>query len=291
MNKSSALGLLLGVMAVCAVLPWGAGSVSHVDGICGASGGRQSSGPDILFFTQFADLSWEYPNTRTSIDETYGTNYNSEELTDYTGLGAILNLYDILVIPEQEGSSYSLMTTVGNSWSTLLPDFVDGGGIVIVLDFAAYGPQYGVGLYLCQQVGLLTYVTITSTTSGTLTVSAGSDPLADGVASSFTSVGGTLSFSTSESTVVVRHSGSGNPVVLHKTSGSGHIVYLGFDLYQRSPSYDRILANAISLYPGDPFSGGLLANPGIVLVVVTTVVIVVVISTILLVMRKRGMLV
>jgi hypothetical protein len=72
-----------------------------------------------------------------------------------------------------------------------------------------------------------------------------SDALSRGLAGSWTAADGSLVFTTTEGNTVVDDGVDSS--VVHKIMGSGHIVLLGFDLFDREANYDILLANTIRL--------------------------------------------
>ncbi|MCK4483561.1 MAG: hypothetical protein KAU89_01965, partial [Candidatus Thorarchaeota archaeon] len=101
---------------------------------------------NILVYTEYVDnntgANGELKNTMESIDDTFGYKYTYGNLTDYTALTALLPGHDILLIPEQELAHSDNMTEVGIAWASTLIDFVNDGGIVILMD--CYGLTYGI---------------------------------------------------------------------------------------------------------------------------------------------------
>jgi hypothetical protein len=207
----------------------------------------------ILVYTEYVDIDQEFVNTMQAIDNTYGTDYYYENLTDYTELGTKLQGYDIFLIPEQELApnepTHMMMKTIGTAWASTLTNFVNDGGIVVLLDFATVN-YYGPGLHIYNESGLMKingvsdYYPIGSL--ATLNLVNTSDALARGVASSWSAQSGTISVDTNEATVVVDD--GTNPIVVHKIMGRGHIVYLGFDLYSSDSNYENLLGNVIRLH-------------------------------------------
>ena len=59
----------------------------------------------ILVYTEYTDINDEFVRTMEAIDNTYGTDYYYENLTDYTNLDSALSGHDIFLIPEQEKNS------------------------------------------------------------------------------------------------------------------------------------------------------------------------------------------
>ena len=206
----------------------------------------------ILVYIEYVDnntgLYGELKNTMESIDETFGYKYTYGNLTDYTHLTAMLPGHDVLLIPEQERAHPDNMTEVGIAWASTLAEFVNDGGIVILMDrwSAAYSlPAPTIHLYNASglvQVGAVSLVS----TGATVNLVNVSNALARGVTGSWSATSGTIAFETSDDATVVDD--GTDTVVLHKIMGRGHVVVLGFDMYVRNVNYDILLANAIRLH-------------------------------------------
>ncbi|MFX1253692.1 MAG: hypothetical protein ACFFCZ_18920 [Promethearchaeota archaeon] len=207
----------------------------------------------ILVYTQYTDTSptGEWAHTMTAINNTYGTNYYYANLTDYTQLATELPKHDILLIPDQEKENSTVMKPIGAAWASILPDFVDNGGIVILLDWGNFTispsfADYGSGSHIYNESGLMQINGAQDATFGTVNLVNTSDALARGVAGSWSASDGSISFDTSDGTTVVDD--GTDPVVVHKIMGKGHVVLLGFDLWSTNPNYEQILGNAIRLH-------------------------------------------
>ncbi|MFX1541162.1 MAG: hypothetical protein ACFFBX_10320 [Promethearchaeota archaeon] len=205
----------------------------------------------MLVYTEYTDYDQEFQNVMNAINITYGTDYYWTNLTDYNDLASLLPGHDILLIPEQElAPDYATMQTIGTAWGSTLVPFVNAGGIVILMDFAASIPGYGPGLHIFNESGLMTIYGVTDYfpmgTLATVNIVNSSDALARGIAGSFSPQSGTMSVDTNEATIVADD--GTNPIVVHKVMGRGHIVFLGFDLYASDANFREILANAIRLH-------------------------------------------
>ncbi len=212
-----------------------------------------SSGPEgmerivplsILAYTEYADLTSEFPNTIESIRETYGRDFYLDNLTDYNDLNAMLPGHDILLIPEQEGPSVAQMQTVGAAWADTLDDFVWNGGIVILMD------HWGSGIEVYNESGLMTITGPSSYTGGTIHSNpggGGANALTRGLQGSWTAPDGSLVFDTASGRWAA-DDGAGHPHAVHNLYGEGHIVLLGFDMSNREINSDTLLANAVRLH-------------------------------------------
>ncbi|MFX1536351.1 MAG: hypothetical protein ACFFDI_19205, partial [Promethearchaeota archaeon] len=203
----------------------------------------------LLVYTQYVDGSTggEWEHTMAAIDDTYGTDYYYTNLTDYTILAAALPGHDILLIPEQENANQTITKAIGTAWNSSLTDFVNNGGIVILMDYWLDGTgELGSGAHIYNESGLMQINDVGTALGDTVNLVNSSNALARGVASSWTAVEGSLAFNVSDGTTVVDN--STHSVVVHKAMGQGHVVLLGFDLSVRESNYDQILGNAIRLH-------------------------------------------
>jgi hypothetical protein len=241
--------------------------------------------PAFLIYTQYADTDavGEYIEVMEAINETYGTNYTYTNLTSSANLDSTLAGHSVFLILEQETSTATGMRNLGNNWESTLTAFVQTGGVVILMDYTCGPLGFGGGSHLYNASELMVINEVQADTSGLATgdfitsvsVVAAADPLATGVSASWTPSTGTLGVETPEGTVVVEDN-FGNAVVIHKVIGSGHVVYLGFDCFERCDDFDQIIANALTLapatlpIPGFPvgaISVGLLLCLGLVVVI------------------------
>jgi len=204
----------------------------------------QTSAPavSILVYTQYADESRELPNTMQAINDSYGTDYYYENLTDYTNLNTNLTGHNILLIPEQENAPDSQLKIIGNAWAGNLSIFINNGGIVILLD---HNGGDGGTYHIYNTSGLMDIDGAMDITDVNVSLVEGNDPLAINVSSSFFAPNGAVSYNTTETTAVVDD--GINPMVVHKVSGKGHIILLGFDFYDSETNCSTILGNAIRL--------------------------------------------
>ena len=202
----------------------------------------------MLVYTEYVDSSsgGEYENTMTAINNTYGTDYYTTNLTDYNYLSGQIGEYDIFLIPEQElVTDDATMRTIGQAWSGILPDYVNDGGIVILMSYWSMGGA-GTTSYIYNETGLMEIYGFTDVSYTTINLVNTSDALARGISSSWSCPDGTISFDSPDQTTVVED--GSDPVVIHKTMGTGHAILLGFDLYELEGNCSTILGNAIRLH-------------------------------------------
>ncbi len=206
----------------------------------------------ILVYTQFVDdrVGEEYHNTMTAINNTYGTNYYYTNLTDYTALDAQLPGNDILLIPEQENANVTFMKTVGATWGSTLSDFVENGGVIVLLDFGNETAP-GLGLHIYNESSLMAfgpvlgqYPSAALTEMNRLTFG---DALCRQVKYRWTPQTHTFAVATTDGTTAIADYDTDSPVCVHKIMGRGHVVFLGFDLSDPDPYYEQIVGNAVRL--------------------------------------------
>ena len=205
----------------------------------------------ILVYTEYVDnntgANGELKNTMESIDETFGYKYTYGNLTDYSQLTAMLPGHDVLLIPEQERAHPDNMTDVGIAWASTLNEFVNDGGIVILMDcYSGFYSAVAPTIRIYNASGLVQVGSVDSFFGTTINLINVSDALARGVASSWAAPDGSMSFETNDNTTVVDD--GTDTVVLHKIMGRGHVVVLGFDMWERNVNSDALLANAIRLH-------------------------------------------
>ncbi|MGY5876188.1 MAG: hypothetical protein RTU30_10605 [Candidatus Thorarchaeota archaeon] len=203
---------------------------------------------DILVYVEYTDITPgpnnEFRNTMNSIDETYGTDYQYQNLTDYTELNeTVLSEYDVFLVVEQELSTSEDMYNVSMAWAGFLPDWVAQGGVVISMPFeftAAHSAQ------IFNNTGLMGLYESRYISGYGSSVVDKSNALARGVDTQLILPEGTLGFEISDATTVVGFNGT-HAVAAHRIYGSGHVVLLAFDNFERYSNADALLANAIRL--------------------------------------------
>ncbi|MFW9843303.1 MAG: hypothetical protein ACFFEV_01875, partial [Candidatus Thorarchaeota archaeon] len=208
------------------------------------------SAPSILVYTEFTKTSSgrEYENTMAAINETFGTNYQQYNLPDYVNLGADLPGKDILLIPEQENATVSEMKTVGLAWASTLTDFVDNGGVVILLDFGNKSAP-GLGLHIYNESGLMEFGPVIGQYPGPeiteMHRNVFGDALCRRINYTWTPTNNTFAVQTTDGVVAIDDYSTGNPIGVHKSMGKGHVVFLGFDMFEPDSDQKQIVGNAI----------------------------------------------
>jgi hypothetical protein len=219
--------------------------------------------PRILYFTQFSDNNpgGELENVWAAINATHGTGYSRTNLTDYMDLGTELPNHDILLIPEQEDIAGQNITDIAAAWPTPLTTFLADGGIIILMSYWSRGIGAGLGATaeILNETGHFTFIEVHDQTYVNVLIDEPTHPLADGV-TTFLAPDGSISFNTTETTLVASAQSNGEGVVFHKPVGPGHLVVMGIDFFERNPEADEILTNAIRLY--QPPAAPVLADPG-----------------------------
>ena len=199
----------------------------------------------VLVYTQYADLSsgGEWANTMGELEPAYGYTFDYWNLTDYTTMDAdYLNRYDVLLIVEQENANDTEMDIVATAWSGFLEDWVLNGGITICMSY--WEDDFAATTRILNGTGLMTIYNPTDQAYNPVSVSDPYDPLAFGV-TSYTGADGTVSFDAPDANEVIGV--GGQTVVAHRYLGKGHVVMLGFDMYDIEGNQTVILANAVRL--------------------------------------------
>ncbi|MHA2025971.1 MAG: hypothetical protein ACW98U_08735 [Candidatus Thorarchaeota archaeon] len=215
---------------------------------------KRNSPVEILVYTEFADTTTampnnEFRNTMNAIDDVYGEKYRYDNLTTYTQLESSLPNYDVFLIPEQENIYHENYTDIADAWTGPLNEFVTAGGIVIVLDCNGQtAPLFdGPTMRILNATGLMSVFTPADGVGWTNTLVNTSSALARTVEGSWPAPDGSVNFNTTDAEVIVEDA-SGNAVVAHKIIGTGHVVLIGHDFFNRDGNSDALLANAIRLH-------------------------------------------
>ncbi|MHA2353489.1 MAG: hypothetical protein ACXABX_10255, partial [Candidatus Thorarchaeota archaeon] len=210
------------------------------------------SPPHILVYTEFVDdrTGQEYENTMTAINNTYGTDYQQTNLTDYNNLDSSLPGKDILLIPEQELATINTMKNVGSNWSATLTDFVNNGGVVVLLDFGNVSAP-GLGLHIYNASGLMQFGPVLGQYPSAALMEMNritfGDALGRQIKYRWVPQNHTFAVATTDGTNAIADYDTDSPVCVHKTMGKGHIVFLGFDMQYYDSYYEQIVGNAIRL--------------------------------------------
>ena len=198
---------------------------------------------NVLMFVKYANNTsgGEVENTLNAVAQ-YFTDF-SVTLTDEEDpilLGQLLDSHQVFIIPEQQNTIISVASALGNSWSGILNDFVERGGIVIACD-------YFWGAYqLMNSAGLMQVQTVQPTIIGGLQLDRAADNLlTDNIEQAFVSSIGTVAYDSTDNEILVSYQGS--PVAVAGYTGHGIAILLGWDYYSYDDNYARIIANAVRL--------------------------------------------
>jgi len=208
--------------------------------------------PSILVYTEFVDdrAGEEYENTMMAINNTFGTDYQHTNLTDYTNLDVQLPGKDILLIPEQENANKTIMKTVGTIWASTLTTFVNDGGVVVLLDFGNETAP-GLGLHIYNESSLMQFGPVLGQYPSAALMEMNrltfGDALGRQVKYRWVPRNHTFAVATTDGVNAIADYVTDSPVCVHKTMGRGHVVFLGFDLSDPGPYYEQIVGNAIRL--------------------------------------------
>ncbi|WP_395753592.1 M36 family metallopeptidase [Prosthecobacter sp.] len=219
------------------------GTMTNYEGPAGLSAFTGVAGPatvKVVSFVGYADTAQEYPNTKTAISR-YFTDYveTSFSSTTVSALTTALAGQHVLLIPEQENSTFSQMQALGTAWSSTLNTFVSQGGTVIVCSYGVNEEQ------ILVQSGLLTVTKMTSPEFTTL----------ENVTSTFLNAGITPPIThewmstysaTTNGVVSIREVSTGYPVVVHRNVDLGKVILIGTDYFTTNTSMDRVVANAVA---------------------------------------------
>lgn len=212
---------------------------------------RRNEAVSILIYTEFTDLDpgQEWDNTMSSMIGSLEGKFTYDNLTDYTQLGSVINEYDILLITEMENGNYTDADDIVGVWDSILPSFVENGGIVICMTFNPSAASRGSAARILNGTGLMELYNPETAYPTQMNLVEPNDALARNIPATYTSSSGTISFETTDGVVVVEDNSDSKAVVVHKTMGKGHVVLLGFDMYTTgNAAQDTLLQNAILLH-------------------------------------------
>ncbi len=211
---------------------------------------RRNEAVNILMYTELADLEvdGEYDHVMTSLIGSLEGKFTYDNLTDYTQLESVIDEFDILLILENEYSNYTMSNTIAGVWEPILPAFVENGGIVICMGFEYYSAERGATHQILNATGLMEIYNPEIAYVHQMNLVDTDDALARNMPSTYSSSSGSVSYDTTDGTVVVEDNINSKAVVVHKIMGKGHVVLLGFDMYTVEGNQDILLRNAILLH-------------------------------------------
>lgn len=200
-------------------------------------GGSSSGSKRILSMMYGVDVTREYPNTINAIKSHFsGHTFDSTFTSDPVILQSLLTNFDVLLFPEHE-------TNAGyySSIATVVQDFADNGGVVIVCGSIGTGIQtrvFDMGLFSGTYVGNVN-------SGGNCIVNDTSDSYMDNVPATFPVSNSTFFLDITNSDKVELVSYNGYDVVSYRDYGSGRVMYVGYDFYDTSSATSYIISNAI----------------------------------------------
>ncbi len=192
----------------------------------------------VLAYITWADTRSDYRHTIGAIAAAYSNLVVTTTTTrDPDTLRAQLQGTDIFLVPEQNAAPAGTMGSLAETWTSLLQDYVRGGGTMVVCSYQKDEPL------LLSKTGLLNLYKLDSVTSLTLTALPGS-PLTEGVDASF--IGQHVStYSTTNGEPAVLDPTGYQAAVIHRSIGAGQVVLIGSDFVITRSPFDRILVNAV----------------------------------------------
>jgi PKD repeat protein len=202
---------------------------------------------DILAWIPYTDMAGggEYDNTLAALDTHY-TWYNlTTSVTEDAGvLATELAGKDVFLAMEQELATSAQLATFGTEFSSVLTDFVEQGGTVVVLLECAFGEE---GFLDATGLMSASYL-VRSSSIVTLTSLDDSHPLMFGVGPTMNSADAYAGYTLGPEATPLLEDPSGYPVLAYRLLGKGAVVLLGFDYYAYNTDTARLLANAVQ-YP------------------------------------------
>ena len=194
----------------------------------------------ILAYVQYSDLNEEVENIFSAIDSV-STNYIRTDLDDYTQLAEALPGNDILLIPDPDQAYSSTQRDIGQAWREILNEFILNGGVVIL---CTHYTDY----QIFTEAELMEITDYSTFSSQPVEIVNPADPIAQDLIN-YTAESNSTWYRTTESNIVVRHAGTGNPVVINKKIGRGNAVLIGHEYTYSNVDQDRVVGNAVFNLP------------------------------------------
>lgn len=157
--------------------------------------------------------------------------------TNPTALAAELAGVDVLIIPEQSLATTSMLAALGTSLSSVLTNFVNAGGKLIVCS------QTGDEHLIPVNAGLLTAAK--GATFANATLNRVQDHFLGSATGSSLAVTNVTTFSTGNGAILMREANTSGAVVIHRDVGQGRVVLIGSNLSGGKTPLDRVLYNAV----------------------------------------------
>ncbi len=181
----------------------------------------------------------QYANALSSINR-YFNKYNlTETNTEDAGeLEKALSGKDVLLISGQ-ADYVGVASSVFTGFTNVLQNFANSGGTVVFCGSEASDKIFNTGLFngsfnSWQYSGY------------TLTVNDLSDPLMDGMPSTFQAVYKTFFYTINNSDAISLVEAQWGSNVIYRNIGLGKAIIIGYNFYISNTGFDRILANAVS---------------------------------------------
>lgn len=211
-------------------------SIEQIYGLAGKS--------QVLAWIPFVDTYSEYPNTLNAISQYY-TDYTLTETTtiDTLALSGLLSNADVFLIPNQQGMYPSYYQSLGVSWSNVLEDFVNRGGVIILCG----GTSYRASQEIYNSGGLMSMSYYTNYSNGVnLSINDTTHYLTSELkkpllTQSYTSL---MNVSDLDTKVLINQNGYATLAV--KELGLGSLIYIGYNYYSYDNNSASIIANAVS---------------------------------------------
>jgi len=212
---------------------------------------------EVLAFTQYADMSGsgEYQNTLTAIRQVT-TDFILTTFNSYTTLSTNIVGKDILLIPEQEGTNHDTMLTIGGTWKSTLNTFLDRGGTIVACDdqYHTFGVYAG--------AGLMSITGSSGVSDQSLSVADPTSPLVTNITFPFSAPRDSCRFTTTETCTVIKHTSTGDPVVLCKRVRNGSVIAIGFDYYRTTQvEGNKVVGNSILYFSQSLYCDWLTITP------------------------------
>ncbi|TFG26993.1 hypothetical protein EU528_13575 [Candidatus Thorarchaeota archaeon] len=208
---------------------------------------RRNEAVSILIYTETVDLNEEYANVLSSLKGSLEGKFTYANLTEYSQLGSMIDEFDVLLIPEiGELGNHTFADTIQSAWAGILPSFVAEGGIVICM-------TYGFTVNIASSARIIngTLMDIHNPEAASfnqIDIFDSNDALARNMPASYIAADGSRSFDIPDAIKVMEDNTNAKTVVAHKIIGKGHVVLLGFDMYDVDANQDILLRNAVLLH-------------------------------------------
>ena len=194
-----------------------------------------SYSPSILNWVRYGDIDQEAIYSLVP-----GATITRSTTDSAAQLASELSGKDVFLISECEEGIYQGEGTI---FAPVLSDFVSQGGVVIQCNSGIWGVD------VLGDAGLMTRSYIGTTASGTGTLELPGHPLAYGLGATVQMADATEYWSTTDPDVdiVVSYSQPSYGVLMSTQVGSGWVIGIGYDYFDRNSDADRMIANAVCI--------------------------------------------